>query len=458
MKQSMRKTVSVFVAAALMAASISACSLTGSSDKKDKKDKDKDEGDDEAITSVVEDYLDALKDLNAKKMAKKVEDGESAVSDYELSSTQAAIVEEVLKNLDYEIGDVDADDEEATVTVTITHPDVDSIDYDDMDLDDFLDEIEDADTEEEDFDIELILDGDDWVISSKSDSKLIKHFTEIGEDIEFGTTPTETEPTEPEVTPTPTATPTPEPTAEPTAEPTSEPTDAPTPTPAGSGKPVAGPLTDDSAKEAVNAFMAALSTGDLDTASVIAGVDLRSEFDIAGSSAEFGENGEALMTQFIADYFASCKYDLTVTDSSSSQVTVELKGKIGSLRGAFDDVLKDKEISGKIFGEQLILPMLNGQSNFDQTSAMADLITAVGASLQTTTETEDITMIFTVVEGADGNLLISTTSDFAPDVDGLGDISDDQMIVVMTNACDYLLETNQIDQATYDILITSFAA
>ena len=249
-----KKMIALLMAMSMLlsAAALTSCDAlsSGSGSNKKDRDKDKDSDDDEdAVTEVVEDYLDALSDLSTKKMSKLVEEGESAIAENALSEEQGAVVEEILGNWEYEIGDVDIDDDEATVSVTITYADVYSIDgYDEMDLDDLLDEIEDADTEEYEIDIDLLMDDDEWLIASKSDSKLVKFVTGLGSDLDFSSKPTETVPTDypsPTVTATPTTSPTPtkEPEVTATPTPTEKPevTATPTATPKATATPTATP-------------------------------------------------------------------------------------------------------------------------------------------------------------------------------------------------------------------------
>ena len=230
----------------------------------------------------------------------------------------------------------------------------------------------------------------------------------------------------------------------------------PTPAPSGDIKPVAGPLSDDSAKLAVEAFMSALKQGDFESATALSTADFSSVLDPSSYEA-FGDDGEKIMRTFLANYFASADYELSIKDSSSSSVTVVLNGKIGNVSAAFNTVMTDKNIGGKIFGEQLILPLINGQS-YDEQAAVGQLIAAVGDALLTGTDKEDLTIEFVVTEGSDGNLIVAPSSDFEPDLSGLENMSDEQTMQIMLAACDYLHDNGQLDDTTYEALKSSLAA
>lgn len=143
------------------------------------------------VQDLVDTYMNNIVKGKSDKNADLVEDEADAFIDIGTGDEdQDIVLEAIIANMSYEIGDVEASkkDEEGTVEVTIELKDISSIlDGEYSSADEAADAIADIDdTTSKDFEIEVILDDDEWFISSKSTEKIADYLVDYVADIEFG--------------------------------------------------------------------------------------------------------------------------------------------------------------------------------------------------------------------------------------------------------------------------------
>lgn len=143
------------------------------------------------VQDLVDTYMNNIVKGKSDKNADLVEDEADAFIDISTGDDdQDIVLEAIIANMSYEIGDVEASkkDEEGTVEVTIELKDISSIlDGEYSSADEAADAIADIDdTTSKDFEIEVILDDDEWFISSKSTEKIADYLVDYVADIEFG--------------------------------------------------------------------------------------------------------------------------------------------------------------------------------------------------------------------------------------------------------------------------------
>lgn len=167
-----KKVIAVLVAAA-MVCSLAACSDSSSSKgKKDKKDKKG--ADTEAVVDAAEAYTKALKSMDSSKLKKlSTEIDEEFISDMEDAASEddvKALFEAMLDKVEFEIDEdsADVDDDEASIKVEYTYCDIS--DFEVVDLDDFIDQIEDCDeTKSGKFTLKFDVDDDEYLVSNADD-------------------------------------------------------------------------------------------------------------------------------------------------------------------------------------------------------------------------------------------------------------------------------------------------
>lgn len=180
-----------FMLSVAMLASVTGCDLPfGGDDSKGKKGGSKEEN---AVTDAVAGYMDNVIGGKYDKAVKSVaeQDDEDAINistmfDY-LSDDQADVIEALISTTEYEVTDVEVDDDEAKCKLVLTVVDIESV-IDDMDdgydIDDLIDAIEDSDdTTEGKIKLSLVND-DDWML--ESDEDIANFYFEMVEDIAGG--------------------------------------------------------------------------------------------------------------------------------------------------------------------------------------------------------------------------------------------------------------------------------
>ncbi|MBO4243019.1 MAG: hypothetical protein J5883_07045, partial [Clostridiales bacterium] len=174
------KSISRKISSAAMALVIASMpmSVAGCSSMKDR----------QAAKDITTEYLDAVIAGKFDKAAKCVEDGEDAVSALEIDTLTAQIIDAVMKNASYEIGDVNmmSHKEEYNLTFEFSYVEPEDVFDEEMDVDEFLDALADADDfSEETFTFEFVEDDDEWLITSDSTEDLAEFILALSDGIEF---------------------------------------------------------------------------------------------------------------------------------------------------------------------------------------------------------------------------------------------------------------------------------
>ncbi len=141
-----KKIVGLVTASAILLSSVSGCSLLNGKQK-------------EAVTDAVEGYVDAVKEGKYDKSVDFVLDGEDYFQENEFDGPTQELLNAVLDASEYEVDEIEIDDDEATAVVIFSIPDLDSIADEGYSFDEFIDAV--ADIEEsvdEEFGFELAMD------------------------------------------------------------------------------------------------------------------------------------------------------------------------------------------------------------------------------------------------------------------------------------------------------------
>lgn len=124
---------------------------------------------------VVNSYMEYVKEGEYKKAAKLTNEDELNISQLFdlLDKDQTKVIEFLLSNVEYEISDADVNKNKASVDLELTYFDYETL-YERFvssseiwELDEFLDALSNfSDTAVEKYELELVKDGNDWVIDS----------------------------------------------------------------------------------------------------------------------------------------------------------------------------------------------------------------------------------------------------------------------------------------------------
>jgi len=159
----------------------------------------------EQITEVTDEYFsklikgkDVSKLVESSKKSNKDDDDEDedeskdASEDTGISEEQQAVLDAILENASYEIKEVTGSkkDEEGSATVEFTYVDAEALlkDLDDADADALVDAIgsaKDKEKETNEFELDFVLDEEDWLVKAKSDNKVQSFIAELVDEIEF---------------------------------------------------------------------------------------------------------------------------------------------------------------------------------------------------------------------------------------------------------------------------------
>ena len=140
----------------------------------------------EAMEDVFESYM--AKVLAGKDASKYVDAKKEA--EYDVTSEQAEILKCVLKNAEFEIKDSEAvaKDKEGSITIEFHYADAQEMaeSYFDDELDELLEDIADSSKKfylKKKIKVDLVQDGDNWLVTKKSDAKLKQSLMDIVKDI-----------------------------------------------------------------------------------------------------------------------------------------------------------------------------------------------------------------------------------------------------------------------------------
>ena len=151
-----KKILSIITASALVAGSLSSCSLLAGLQRPHVY---------EALTS----YMEAVHDSDFEHASEEVEDEEDAFLVNEMNDTEAELIAAILAASEYDIGDIELDSETATAEVTVTLPDIESIVDEGYSYEEFLGAIGDIDdTIDETLDFDLNKIDEAWLIEPDS--------------------------------------------------------------------------------------------------------------------------------------------------------------------------------------------------------------------------------------------------------------------------------------------------
>ncbi len=168
-----RKALSLITAAAVLAGSVSGCSLLGGKDKT-------------AAGEAVTNYIEAISKAKYGTSKKYVIDEEDYFLEHEFDGATSGILEALWSATEYELGDIEVNKDSATVEVEFTMPDLESIADEGYSYNEFVDAIADIDDmTEETFEFELSKEDDEWLIEPDSTHDFFTFFIDLTADLDF---------------------------------------------------------------------------------------------------------------------------------------------------------------------------------------------------------------------------------------------------------------------------------
>lgn len=370
-----KKIVGLVTASAILLSSVSGCSLLNGKQK-------------EAVTDAVEGYVDAVKEGKYDKSVDFVLDGEDYFQENEFDGPTQELLNAVLDASEYEVDEIEIDDDEATAVVIFSIPDLDSIADEGYSFDEFIDAVADIDESvDEEFRFELSMDDDEWFIAGDSTSDFADFLAGLVADLEF------------------------------------------------SG------LSESAAVEAVQTFVDYLAQGDIMSAYAMSPVDSDAFSDMEDMEEFLGEvNG---FTEVFSAYFSNLDVTYEATEVTEDSITVTLTGTAPDAEPAIAAAVSDHDIMVPIYADYLE-SMIN--NTFDITSVINEIF-SVAADAISTASPAAYTSTAEVTVDEDGNYYVDPADGFIVDFDFPEVASSDELL---PEALDLLLSQGRITQAQYD--------
>ena len=398
------KSISRKISSAAMALVIASMpmSVAGCSSMKDR----------QAAKDITTEYLDAVIAGKFDKAAKCVEDGEDAVSALEIDTLTAQIIDAVMKNASYEIGDVNmmSHKEEYNLTFEFSYVEPEDVFDEEMDVDEFLDALADADDfSEETFTFEFVEDDDEWLITSDSTEDLAEFILALSDGIEFKG------------------------------------------------------LNETTAVALVEQYYDDLGSGNISGAMAIyksedyTQEEIMEELAIVGitdDSTEFADYMEAVMSR--------SEISTEVTEVEDDQITVVATVESPDVN-QLTEYLYTEDVMVPLYAEVFYQMFYGDPEAMDLSAAMGIVYTTMTDHMDEVEGTTTTETIFYVMEDEDGELYL--TSDNAAEsftggetFDSAFDASDEDMQQYISQAFDLLLEQGRMSQEDYDLYSAIFAA
>ena len=342
MNTRIKKSISILTVSALLAGAFTGCSLFDGKKK-------------EAITEVLTSYFSKVSEAAYDEAKKFVVGKDDYFNDNAFTGMQEALVNAVLPESEFTVGEITIDKTSATAEVTVTMPDLESAAEPGCSFDDFIVTIPDiSDTVEETLEFELTNDDDEWLIEPASTEAFYEFCASIGEGIEFD------------------------------------------------------PLNTYSAREAVDTFIACLSNGDFEGAVLMTPYG-DSAMGMFGELTTLTENLPDL-GNFISLYFSDLIYALEVTEVTDDHITVSLSGSAPNMEAMINVALENRE-------ELINTAAAYIESQTGGGQATIAIATGVLNSIVDNLDPADIVNMdgtFTVAKDANGNLTVEPGSDLLP--------------------------------------------
>ena len=398
------KSISRKISSAAMALVIASMpmSVAGCSSMKDR----------QAAKDITTEYLDAVIAGKFDKAAKCVEDGEDAVSALEIDTLTAQIIDAVMKNASYEIGDVNmmSHKEEYNLTFEFSYVEPEDVFDEEMDVDEFLDALSDADDfSEESFTFEFVEDDDEWLITSDSTEDLAEFILALSDGIEFKG------------------------------------------------------LNETTAVALVEQYYDDLGSGNISGAMAIyksedyTQEEIMEELAVVGitdDSTEFADYMEAVMSR--------SEITTEVTEVEDDQITVVATVESPDVN-QLTEYLYTEDVMVPLYAEVFYQMFYGDPEAMDLSAAMGIVYTTMTDHMDEVEGTTTTETIFYVMEDEDGELYL--TSDNAAEsftggetFDSAFDASDEDMQQYISQAFDLLLEQGRMSQEDYDLYSAIFAA
>ena len=316
----------------------------------------------DAIEETLNDYLDAVTQADYDAAKDYVEDEAECFLTAEFDDQSAELIAAILNETEYDIDEIEHDEDSAAAQVTFTVPDIESIADEGYDFDEFVEAVgELEDMVEVSFEYELSKDDDTWLIDADSTEDLCDYLTQLIADLEFGR------------------------------------------------------LTEENALETVDTFITLMSEGDITGANNL----LTPNDNVFVSYIAMATLIPGL-PDVLASYSSSLTYTSEVTEVTDEYIIVDVTGTAPDLQAAIDAVIDNEDIMVPLYADY-IEATLNGQDeNLLFFSMAGSLMTSVGESLDAA-PTAPVTFSFKVTENEDGELRLELTGgpEFSIDMDDL---------------------------------------
>ncbi|MBR6483553.1 MAG: hypothetical protein IKT14_00915 [Clostridiales bacterium] len=362
------------------------------------------------IDSTVDWYLSTMTKLKYEKASEYVMGEDNNYLNYIPSGSDKQIVDALLANCEYEIGDetVSMADGEASADVTFTFADVHQLTEDGISVADLKSEIRKMKkTTEEVFTVDLIKDGSHWFIDPDSATEFMIFMGNMVEGLE-----------------------------------------------------VMG-LSDTGALAYADQFVETLRSGDIDAAMEMNnGADLTLSGDFTYMYLYDMEPFYDAEGEMLADYYSSFDYTASIIDSQEDYIRVSLTGQAPDISQGMENLKNDMPVFAPLYGEALgdyfMDPLGYDYDTYDYDSVYISYLKLLGAAAEYSTTTAPFSFELEIAERNNGELYIASMTDLIPASDAFsyGYLNYDSEIIIQV--LDQLLEDGLITRATYEYDIDSY--
>ena len=345
-----RRLISVFTASALLAGAIGSCdaALPFSDTEIDE------------IEETLTDYLEAVQQSDFDAAKDYVEDEEEYFLACELDEQSAELITVILNETEFEIGDIEHDEDSASAQVTFTIPDIQSIAEEGYSFEEFVEAVPDIEgTVEADFEYDLNKDDDAWLIEANSTESICHYLTGLIADLEFGR------------------------------------------------------LTEENALATVETFIGLMAEGNLTEANAMLTPNGNAFASYIATASVIPE-----MSDLLTSYCGRLTYTSEVTEVTDEYIIVTVSGTAPDLQAVIDAVIDNEEVMVPIYADY-IEATANGVE-FNYFSIAGSLLNAAGAEIDTA-QIAPVEFEFRVTEDEDGELRLEVTGgpEFDVDMDAL---------------------------------------
>ncbi|HPE38571.1 MAG TPA: hypothetical protein PK567_03685 [Bacillota bacterium] len=382
MKKHLLKVVGVVLAMTMV---LSACGC---------KKKEKESEDQKAVREAIEECLDAMKDGDFEGMDAYVVEGENAFAAIETEGDDKDVWDAMMEKLEYEVSDIEADEdeEEGSATVTLTMVDMEAVisDLEDgYEVDDVVSAIEDSeDTVEEEVELTLIFD-DEWFIESTEE--LLEVVVAGTEDLSFSS------------------------------------------------------VNAASAEALVDEFMTALAAGNV--------ADAKS-LTLDGLNDDSESFSEELVCDFYAEFFSNSTYTVEVLDEAEDSVTLNIALDNPNIAEAFELMYSDPWTLAPIYADYILAIIEEDyDAEIDESAMMETLIPFLGQVSITTTDVQ--CSVVADETKPNGIALDISLTLIGSDVQ-IDSFSEEKLNEILSCSLDILLNNGSITQAEYDMYLAYF--